>query len=226
MTGPSSAPRGEHAPRPGVTWQTELVRVERLVDDDAPDPTPPNRQTRRALKRGTEEAHVNCEICGEDSAGRYLCARHTGQLAKRLDELPKVYAEVGQCLVPRGHGWGEIVATRGAAGPRSPINEDVLDTVNMARAAEVLQLWRVDVQRERWPQHTPPPPADLAANCRWLAMELDWIVEHYPAAGDLAREIRELETAARSIVGDPAPRPQRIGQCVALVGDGVVCGAV
>ncbi|ODA69539.1 hypothetical protein APS67_006343 [Streptomyces sp. AVP053U2] len=57
-------------------------------------------------------------------------------------------------------------------------------------------------------------------------MELDWIVEHYPAAGDLAREIRELETAARSIVGDPAPRPQRIGQCVALVGDGVVCGAV
>jgi hypothetical protein len=25
MTGPSSAPRGEHAPRPGVTWDTEVV---------------------------------------------------------------------------------------------------------------------------------------------------------------------------------------------------------
>lgn len=166
-----------------------------------------------------------CELCGEETGGRYLCQRHTVELAKRLDELPVLYAEVSECLVPRGHGWGEIVATRGAAGPRSPLNEDVLDTVNMARAAEVLQLWRVDVQRERWPQHTSPPPSSLSANCRWLAMELDWIVDHYPAAGELARETRELETAARSIVGDPAPRPQRLGTCVAITAEGVVCGA-
>ncbi|MFE0819138.1 hypothetical protein [Streptomyces sp. NPDC058847] len=50
MSGPSSAPRGEHTPAPGVTWQTELVRVEQLVDDDAPDPRP-NRAARRAMKR-------------------------------------------------------------------------------------------------------------------------------------------------------------------------------
>lgn len=50
MTGPSSTPRPEHAPRPGVTWQTELVRVEQVVDDEAPDPRP-NRATRRAMKR-------------------------------------------------------------------------------------------------------------------------------------------------------------------------------
>jgi len=51
MTGPSSTPRPEHTPRPGAFWDTELVRVEQLVDDDAPDPPPPNRATRRALKR-------------------------------------------------------------------------------------------------------------------------------------------------------------------------------
>ncbi|MGW8719650.1 hypothetical protein ACWGNR_10115 [Streptomyces althioticus] len=50
MTGPSSAPRGEHTPRPGATWQTVLVRVEQVVDDDGPDPRP-NRATRRALAR-------------------------------------------------------------------------------------------------------------------------------------------------------------------------------
>lgn len=50
MSGPSSAPRGEHTPAPGVTWQTRPVCVEQLVDDDAPDPRP-NRQTRRALAR-------------------------------------------------------------------------------------------------------------------------------------------------------------------------------
>lgn len=166
-----------------------------------------------------------CELCGETASG-YLCPRHREQLAVRLGDLPLLYAEVGECLVPRRAGWGDIIATKSAAGPRSPVDEDVLDTVNGARAAEVLRLWRVDVQRVRWPQHGAPAPAGLAVDCRWLAMELDWIVQHYPAAGDLAREIGDLETAARTIVGDPPPRPQRLGQCVAQVGEGVVCGAV
>ncbi|MER6147981.1 hypothetical protein [Streptomyces hirsutus] len=167
-----------------------------------------------------------CELCGEETDGRYLCERHAVQLAKRLDDLPVLYTEVGQCLVPRRYGWGEIVATKGAAGPRSPLDEDVLDTVNVTRAAEVIRLWRVDVQRERWPRHGAPAPAPLATDCRWLSMELDWIVQHYPGAGDLAREVRELELQARTIVGDPAPRPQRLGTCVAVDGEGVVCGAV
>jgi hypothetical protein len=50
MTGPSSSPRGERAPRPGVTWQTTVVRTETVIDDATPDPTP-NRETRRALAR-------------------------------------------------------------------------------------------------------------------------------------------------------------------------------
>jgi hypothetical protein len=51
MTGPSSSPRGEHAPRPGVTWTTTVGTTgEQLVDDTAPDPRP-NRATRRALAR-------------------------------------------------------------------------------------------------------------------------------------------------------------------------------
>lgn len=166
-----------------------------------------------------------CEIC-EEAADGYLCRRHQQQLAVRLGDLPTLYAEVGECLVPRRSGWGEI-ATRGAAGPCSPLDEDVLDTVNVVRAGEVMHLWRVDVQRVRWPQHEAPAPAGLAGDCRWLGMELDWIVANYPAAGDLAREVRELEAAARSIVGDPPPRPQRLGTCVAATDDeGGVCGAV
>ena len=170
---------------------------------------------------------TTCELCGEDAHGRYLCGRHAVQLAKRLEELPVLYAEVAECLVPRRATFGEIIATRGAAGPRSPLNEDVLDTVNGARAAEVVHSWRVDVQRVRWPDHGAPPPAGLAADCRWLAMELDWITDQYPAAGELAREISDLERDARSIVGDPAPRPQRLGRCVAVTDDaGTVCDAV
>jgi hypothetical protein len=57
MTGPSSTPRGEHTPRPGITWQTVIVRAETVIADDAPDPQP-NRATRRALKRLKEQPHV------------------------------------------------------------------------------------------------------------------------------------------------------------------------
>lgn len=63
MTGPSSAPRGEHTPAPGVTWNTQLVSlgevvVDELDDGESPfgwrelDPPPAaNRETRRAIAR-------------------------------------------------------------------------------------------------------------------------------------------------------------------------------
>jgi hypothetical protein len=89
-----------------------------------------------------------------------------------------------------------------------------------------VHLWRVDVQRERWPQHSAPEPAGLHADCRWLAAELDWIVAHYEPVGELAREVRDLERQARQIVGDPVPRRQHIGVCVSVTDDqGTVCGA-
>lgn len=51
MTGPSNSPRGEHAPKPGARWETELRTTgEQLIPDDAPDPRP-NRATRRAARR-------------------------------------------------------------------------------------------------------------------------------------------------------------------------------
>lgn len=45
----------EHAPRPGRTWDTTVVRNEITVRDDAPDPRP-NRATRRALARAKRKA--------------------------------------------------------------------------------------------------------------------------------------------------------------------------
>lgn len=55
MTGPSSTPRAEHTPRPGATWEQQLVRTEHGVDDQAPDPNPPNRATRRAMQRAARK---------------------------------------------------------------------------------------------------------------------------------------------------------------------------
>lgn len=166
-----------------------------------------------------------CGLCGTATTASHLCKRDTVRLAERLADLPTLYDELVQCLVPRRYGWGEIVSTKGAAGPRSPLDEDVLDEMTSGRMAAVVHGRRVDVQRVRWPHHAAPPPAGLAADCRWLAMELDWIAEHYPAAGELAGEIRTLEAQARAVVGDPVPRRKVVGQCVAVVDDqGAVCG--
>ncbi|MEV6124862.1 hypothetical protein AB0M23_30880 [Streptomyces sp. NPDC052077] len=167
---------------------------------------------------------MTCSLCPRAVDG-YLCGRHRDKLSAQLRGLPELYAEVGECLVPRRSGWGEIVATRGAAGPRSPIDEDILDTVNWAVASEVIHSWRTDIRRLRWPHRGSTPPARLDADCRWLVQELDWIVAQYPPAGELAREVWTLDQQARSVVGDPAPRPQAFGSCVAQLSSGIICGA-
>lgn len=168
---------------------------------------------------------MTCELCGNTTRG-LLCGRHREQLADGLAELPALYAEVGECLVPRRSTWGEIIATRGAMGPSSPIDEDVLDKITWNRAAEVMRSWRLDVRRVRWPHRGSPPPGDLTADCRWLAQQLDWITIAYPAAGDLAREVWALEQQARHVVGDPLPRTQYLGTCIAVIDDqDTVCGA-
>lgn len=168
-----------------------------------------------------------CELCDSETGSRYLCTRHRDRLGEQLAALPALYAEVGEYLVPRQTGWGDIVPTRAAAGPRSPINEDVLDTVNWGRATEVLSSWRTDIRRVRWPHRNGAPAACLDADCAWLVRELDWIAGNYLAAGDFALEVWTLYTQARTVVGDPEPRVQRLGYCVATVDDqGTVCGAV
>ncbi|GAA0348513.1 hypothetical protein PV735_31700 [Streptomyces turgidiscabies] len=168
---------------------------------------------------------ASCGLCEDPIEAGYVCARDTVRLAETLGQLPDLANELVDFLVPRRSGFGELVTAR-TAGPRSPINEDVLDLMQSNHVGEVVHSWRVDVQRERWPEHGAPPPAGLAADCRWLGMELEWIVAHYPAAGDLAREVRGLESELRSIVGDPVPRRQRLGLCVNAVDGGTACGAV
>lgn len=169
---------------------------------------------------------TTCTLC-EDAAGEaYLCERDTNALAGRLARLPALVEELAEHLVPRVTGLAEHIAS-GPAGPRTPLNEDVLDLMMSNHFGAVVHLWRVDVQRERWPRHTPPPPSGVAADCRWLGMELDWIAARYLAAGELAREVRSMEGTILTIVGAPPPRPQRIGLCVAVTDDkGTVCGAV
>lgn len=170
---------------------------------------------------------ASCGMCDRDLVDGYLCPGDTLALAERLDRMPKLYAALAGFLTPAARASAEFVS-RSHAGASLPVDEAVLD-LRYGGIALVLEGWRSDVQRVRgWGQ--PAIVGDVEERvrraARWLGMELAWISASYPAAGDLAREIREVEGAALSIVGATEGRGKRIGNCVAVDASGVVCGAV
>ena len=98
MTGPSSTPRGEHTPRPGITWTTTVGwSGEQLVDDDAPDPTPPNRATRRAAARAARRGSTG-----------------------RVEQHPGLPSADTAREAPSEATGGPVSAPRTRSGPREP----------------------------------------------------------------------------------------------------------
>jgi hypothetical protein len=170
-----------------------------------------------------------CGLCEQDLPDGYLCPGDTLALARRLDRMPALYRALGAFLAPGGRTAGERVTSR-QADPPLPVNEAVLD-LRYGGIALVLEGWRADVQAVRgWGQPAVEGSVErrVLAAARSLSLNLEWIASSYPAAGDLAREVREMEGAALSIVDpeDPRDRGKRLGNCPAAFEDGVLCGAV
>jgi len=167
-----------------------------------------------------------CGLCERQIEHGYLCPGDTLALAERLDRMPKLYAALAGFITPAARGGAERVS-RGHAGSTLPVDETVLD-LRYGGIALVLEGWRSDVQRVRgWgePAVTGSVEERVRRSARWLGMELEWIAAAYPAAGDLAREVREMERAALSIVGALPERGRLLGQCVNSDQSGVLCGA-
>lgn len=170
---------------------------------------------------------AECGLCDRALETGYLCPGDTLALAQRLDRMPKIYAALAGFLSPAARASAEFVS-RSHAGASLPVDEAVLD-LRYGGIALVLEGWRSDVQRVRgWgePAISGDVERRVLAASRWLSMELSWIAASYPAAGDLALEVRELEGAALSIVGALPERGRRIGTCVSVDSKGVACGAV
>ncbi|MEU1559488.1 hypothetical protein ABZ504_03080 [Streptomyces mirabilis] len=167
-----------------------------------------------------------CEACGRDLEHGYLCPGDLLALAGRLERLPALFVELGLYLAPTSRPAAERVTTSHAVPPL-PLNEVVLD-LRHGGIALVLESWRSDIQSVRgWgePAITGGLDYRVMHACRWIGMQLEWIAAQYPAAGDLAREVRDLEGNALSIVGGRKDRGRPIGQCVSLDASGVMCGA-
>jgi hypothetical protein len=169
---------------------------------------------------------ATCGLCEHQLEHGYLCPGDTTALAGRLERMPKVYASLAGFLAPAGASPREHVFVS-RAEPGLPVTEAVLD-LRYGGIALVLESWRSDVQRARgWGEPAVEGSVDrrVLVAARALSMNLEWIAASYPAAGELALEVRELEGSALSIIGALPERGRRIGQCVAVDLAGVVCGA-
>ncbi|MFI0718897.1 hypothetical protein [Streptomyces sp. NPDC021224] len=166
---------------------------------------------------------MHCLLCDRPAGTAYLDARCAADLADRLRALPTLYAELGQMLAPvRSADAGGRTAA--AVEAPLPIRPDVAD----ARGDFVLlETWARALADDQGAPRAVPEADTLGARvraaCAALGAAVPWIAAEWPAAGDCAREVRDLYDGARSVVGS-ADLPARMGRCPQLV-HGEPCGA-
>jgi hypothetical protein len=166
---------------------------------------------------------VPCELCERPAGDAYLCGRCAATwrrapgAAARAVRGARRDARAG----PAADGGGRSRHAVEAPLPLRPTSPT---------PAASSSCWRCGRGRSpptgRRPR--PRPTADdlgarVTAACAALVAAVGWIGSSWPAAGDCAREVRDLYDGARSVVG-AADLPARMGRCPQLV-HGAACGA-
>ncbi|TXS30747.1 hypothetical protein EAO71_20350 [Streptomyces sp. ms191] len=170
-----------------------------------------------------------CGMCEGQLEHGYLCPGDTQALAERLQRIPQLYRALGAFLQPaqRGNHGGR---THPVDAPL-PVDEHVLDLRGPGGMVTTLESWREALHdARRWP--APVARYELrdrvAAAAAGLQSSVDWIARYWPAAGDMAREIRDAHNAAASVVHPrlAEERGTRLGKCPAVDSSGAICGAI
>ncbi|QFZ75077.1 hypothetical protein GFH48_19000 [Streptomyces fagopyri] len=172
---------------------------------------------------------ASCGVCERDLEFGYLCPGDILALAERLEQLPGLADALSGALAPAARPVTERVTTSGY-GPSTPVNDSALE-LWYGGMATVLERWRSDIQSWKgWGEPVVEGSVEhrVRAACRWIGMNLEWIAAEYPSAGDLGKEVRELKSAALSILGDGRGgegRGKLLGRCVNADASGAACGA-
>ncbi|MFJ2631086.1 hypothetical protein ACIO6U_03855 [Streptomyces sp. NPDC087422] len=139
--------------------------------------------------------------------------------------MPGLYAALAAFLAPAGRR-PELVSTRPVEAPL-PVSGPVLDLRAPGGMVGTLEDWRSALHEAlAWTQPVPRGSIEdrVKAAANGLHVNMLWIAASWPAAGDLAQEIRDLHRDITSIT-NPPERGHRAGNCPALY-NGVLCGAV
>lgn len=164
-----------------------------------------------------------CELCTRPTGDAYLCPPCSADLADRLHALPGLYAALGGMLAPVRSACDGGRSSAAVEAPL-PLRVDVADA---RHDFAVLEVWARALASDRQELAAVPAADDLGARvvaaCTALAAAVDWIASSWPAAADVAHEVRDLYDGARSVVG-AADLPARMGPCPRDV-HGQPCGA-
>lgn len=171
-----------------------------------------------------------CGMCETSVEHGYLCPGCTRALADRLQRMPRLYTALEPFLAPsatREPGGGRT----GRAEAPLPVSEPVLTLRGPGGIVGILEDWCTALYRDRG-QTAPKPygPIDrrISRAAGTLYRNTPAIVVEWPAAGDLAREVRDLELSVASVTGaiERTTRGTRLGPCPAEHADGTLCGAI
>lgn len=175
---------------------------------------------------------MNTCACNVALESGHLCGRCRAATAGRLTRSHALYRLLAAELQPAAGGPASFGRVRLAEAPL-PVSERVLNLRGPGGMVGVLERWRETMQADRsWgaPAISGDIETRVARAARGLALNLDWIADSWPKAGQFATEVRDLDEEALAIVCPPdtdtLERGKRLGPCPAETGTGAVCGAV
>jgi hypothetical protein len=172
---------------------------------------------------------TGCDLCeAPEVEGYRLCSGCARATLVRLRRAPRLYRALAMLLPPAARP-PRLDAGRGSAGsaPPLPISVELLDLRGPGGMVGVLEDWHAALAADRgWGVPVVRGSIETRLNfaVRRLAASIEWIAASWPAAGDFAREIRDMEHGALSMISPPEPG-RRLGYCATAV-DGVLCGSV
>ncbi|MFJ2162390.1 hypothetical protein [Streptomyces sp. NPDC087856] len=174
-----------------------------------------------------------CGLCEQQLEHGYLCPGCTLATLTRLERMRPLWEQLAEFLAP-GNTGPQVGRSRAVEAPL-PVVEEVLSLRAGGGMVAVLEGWYRAMRRDRgWARPLRRRPkgegigARVEAAAQALAINLEWIAEYWPPAGQFATAIRDLEGEVLSIVDprDPATVGHRFGYCVAPSEGGDPCGAV
>lgn len=174
---------------------------------------------------------ATCDACQGDleRASNYLCSGCTEATRQRVAAFPYLYADLVEYLNPLASNW-----PRGNGGHATqahapmPLAEAPLILRGPGGIVGVLEDWRGALHADRgWstPKGEGSIEDRIKAASHGLAVNMSWVAEQWPQAGDFAEEIRGLYRDITSITDPPERKGVRMGYCPAVY-DGTPCGAV
>jgi len=162
-------------------------------------------------------------------AGRYCCRPCEDKTAKRLTELPALFAQLNQtATLMRGatRGGG---ATSGSKTPPIPPRLEVLSLTAAGgvatRLRDIEDAWRKALGWTVAPWRGSPAQA-APEHLKFLINNLPWAVDSYESVGQDIDDLRKLHAECTAVAANEhRPGRVKIGRCPTRLDDGHLCQA-